>query len=1148
MSGYDGSPIPLRKPETEPKPDFKALFESGPGLHLLLAPDMRIIAASDSFLRATRKARDQIIGKTLPQAFPNDLGELAVGVAWSLRASAQRVLRTRTPDTMATQKYSIVPIESEGGNSEERYWSGVNYPVFDETGQITFIIHRMEDVTELVRLQQHQAEGEKTSEQLRTKATRLEKKLFVRACDLEAANENLRAANEELARLYHKAKEIYQLKTELFASVSHELRTPLSLLLGPLDELLQSPGASIAASRSDLELMHRNSLRLLKLVNTLLDLARIEAGKLRGDYVPTDLTALTAEIAGLFRSLVQKAGIRYELQLEELGQPVYVDRVMWEKVVLNLISNAFKFTMQGSITVALKNAGTCAQLIVTDTGIGIPESDLPHIFERFFRGEATGSRSYEGSGIGLALVHELVKVHGGAVAVQTSMTQGTSFTVSIPFGSAHLPSAPSGAEQARITPSSRAAFEAEAEIWSADVATLEAASEEIPGPSSPSTEPETRPRIVFADDDADMRGYIVKLLSPFYEVEACSNGQQALDAVLKHPPDLVLSDFVMPVMDGAHLVRALKSNPHTAAIPVILLSVRSEADSQIEGLEAGADDYISKPFTTRELLARIKSRLALVQMREEARLALNRSQQGFQELLDTASEAILVADREGRILVFNQTAEKMFGYGPGELLGINVEQLVPETFRAQHARHRAAYMKEPRIRPMGIGLSLQGQRKDGSLFPIEVGLSPNRSSGDMRVIMLVHDISERHKVEEKLRRSQELVRQAEKLEALGRLAGGTAHEFNNLLTMVMGYAALMLSALDSKNLMIDYVEKISEATQRAGALTHQLLAFSRQQALAPQLIDLNVLLTELQGVLPALIGGSIEASFVPAPEAACVRADRSQLHQLMVNLLSNARDAMPGGGRLAIRIANIDLQQSAILEEGLGLAPGPYVELTVSDTGIGMTYDIQSRIFEPFFSTKEFGKGAGLGLAAIYGIVQQSGGTISVKSRPGEGSTFRILLPRVSQEEAPAVHAHGSPDALCGIETVLLVEDNPSLRTLTCEFLQKLGYTILEAADGEEAITRVQQYNRPIDLLLTDVVMPGMNGREMATRIRDRRPGLKVLYVSGYTHDAFTKEGITGSGEALLEKPFAFEELAQKIREVLDAPGLTGTSNSHRTQ
>lgn len=365
------------------------------------------------------------------------------------------------------------------------------------------------------------------------------------------------------------------------------------------------------------------------------------------------------------------------------------------------------------------------------------------------------------------------------------------------------------------------------------------------------------------------------------------------------------------------------------------------------------------------------------------------------------------------------------------------------------------------------------------------------------------------------------------------MAGGTAHEFNNLLTMVMGYSALMLSALDSKKTLVDYVEKISRASRRAAELTHQLLAVSRHQMLAPQNVDMNMVLAEVRQILPSLIGRNIETLLTPAPHPALIRADRSQIHQVMIHMIFNARDAMPEGGKLAIRIASVELG-SGDVHKHPGLEPGRYVQLTVSDTGVGMAREVQARLFEPFFTTKEFGKGSGLNMAAIYGIVQQSQGSISVQSAPGAGTTFTILLPQASNKEIPAGQARAQVAGVQrGTETILLVEDETSLRTLTREFLQGLGYDVLAAADGEEALATAAQHSGRIDLLLTDVMMPGLSGRDIARQLVPLRDGIKVLFMSGYVDDVLAGEGVTHPEESFLEKPFSFEDLAQKIREVL---------------
>lgn len=535
----------------------------------------------------------------------------------------------------------------------------------------------------------------------------------------------------------------------------------------------------------------------------------------------------------------------------------------------------------------------------------------------------------------------------------------------------------------------------------------------------------------------------------------------------------------------------------------------------------------------REFAARVRSYIDYEKSRREAEKAVRLSERRLRRVLESASEAILETDSDGKILLVNRAAERMFGYGRNELQESTVEQLVPASMRELHARNREQYTRDPQTRPMGIGMELKAQKKDGSLFPVEIGLSPYRVDGILRIIVLVHDVTQRKQIEQAFRQSEERLRQAEKLEALARMAGGTAHEFNNLLTMVMGYSALMLSALDSKKTLVDYVEKITRASKRAAELTHQLLAFSRHQMLAPQTLDMNMVLAEVRQILPSLIGRNIEISVTPAPQAAFILADRSQIHQVMIHMIFNARDAMPDGGRLAIRIANVELT-ARDLDKHPGLEPGRYVELTMSDTGTGMAREVQSRLFEPFFTTKDFGKGSGLNMAAVYGIVQQSRGAISVQSTPGAGTTFTILLPQASNKEFPAGEVRAKTAGVeHGTETILLVEDEASLRTLTRQFLQSLGYEVLAAANGEEALRTAAQYHGRIDLLLTDVVMPGMSGRDIARQLVPLRASLKVLFISGYVDDALAGEGVTHPEESFLEKPFSFEDLAQAIREVL---------------
>jgi signal transduction histidine kinase len=437
---------------------------------------------------------------------------------------------------------------------------------------------------------------------------------------------NARAFEAERERA-EKLAELDRAKTLFFTNVSHEFRTPLTLLLGPVEDMLAKPeGAILPENRVTLRVVHRNGLRLLKLVNTLLDFSRIEAGRMQAVYQRTDIAALTSELASMFRSAVEKAGMPLLVDCPPIDAPVYLDREMWEKIVLNLLSNAFKFTFAGEIEVRLRQVGESVELIVRDTGVGIPAKDLPHVCERFYRVEGARSRSHEGTGIGLALACELVKLHGGAVRVESVEGQGTTFTVSLPLGSAHLP--PDRIDAARSQSSTSLApnlYVEEAQRWLPSEKDEGGRIKDQPinglslPPSSFRLHPsEQRPRIVLADDNADMREYVRRLLSQRYDVEAAPDGAAALESVNRQPPDLVLADVMMPQLDGFALLRALRADAKTHTIPVILLSARAGEEARVEGLGQGADDYLVKPFSARELLARVDSHLGLARLRREA--------------------------------------------------------------------------------------------------------------------------------------------------------------------------------------------------------------------------------------------------------------------------------------------------------------------------------------------------------------------------------------------------------------------------------------------------------------------------------------------------------------------------------------------------
>ena len=527
-----------------------------------------------------------------------------------------------------------------------------------------------------------------------------------------------------------------------------------------------------------------------------------------------------------------------------------------------------------------------------------------------------------------------------------------------------------------------------------------------------------------------------------------------------------------------------------------------------------------------------------------------RAQARFTGLLEAAPDAMVCVDGEGRIALVNAQAERLFGYGREELVGQLVDMLVPDAVRPVHPRRRAGYVADPLPRPMGAGVELAGRRRDGTTFPAEISLSAIDTDEGILVTAAVRDVSERLEAQEERQRLktqaergrlERQMQQSQRLESLGQLAGGVAHDFNNLLGVITNYAAFVAEEMKKRPLLgpgdcvLSDVEQIQLAAERAARLTHQLLAFARREMVQPRVLSLNEVVSGVMQLLQRTLGEHVELIADLEPELNFVLADPGQIEQVLINLAVNARDAMSGGGKLTIETGNVDVDETyAASDANLGM--GRYVALKVSDNGTGMRPEVVDRAFEPFFSTKPKGEGTGLGLATIYGIVTQAGGNVRIYSEIGIGTTITVLLPVTDQASPAAGNAPGRPEA-GGSELVLVVEDEPAMREVTRRILARNGYHVITAADGYEALDAAAKCAEHIDLLLTDVVMPGMQGKEVADRISGLQPDIGVLFMSGYTQGILGAQGILEPGINLIEKPFNEASLLKKLHEILRVRG-----------
>lgn len=799
------------------------------------------------------------------------------------------------------------------------------------------------------------------------------------AAIVTAAVANVLAYEQERRRVEALA-EIDRAKTAFFSNVSHEFRTPLTLMLGPLEDVLEDRAEPLASGhREHIALVRSNGMRLLKLVNTLLDFSRIEAGRTRGSYEETDLAVFTRDLASVFRSTIEKAGVGLRVECESLPDPVWVDREMWEKIVLNLLSNAFKHTFVGEIVVRLHSVEDGVEFVVADTGIGIPAQELPRLFERFHRVQGARGRSYEGSGIGLALVQELVKLHGGSIRVESEVERGTRFTIRLPTGHAHLDRARLNANRTDVSTSARAdTFVDEAASWIENAETKQHEVRLSIAPAATSENTKAVPRILLADDNTDMRVYVQRILRGGYAVDVVADGHAALQAARAQPPDVILSDVMMPILDGFGLLRELKANPATASIPVILLSARAGEEATLEGLAAGASDYMVKPFSARELAARVEGAIRTARVQRD----VDRQRAHLEAVLAALVEGVIFHDATGTALYCNAASERLLGLSEAQLAGrtstdarwVAIFEDGTPVPGDEHAPSVALRTGKP-----VVGQVFGIHRPDHTLVWLRVNAQPifEADGALVGVATSFSDITVERQAAQAMRERSELEQQ---------LIGIVSHDLRNPLNAIVLGSSMLLGRTELDESTRRVVTRLRNSADRATRLVRDLLDFTQARLgsgipLTRNLHDLDLLvqhaLEEMRTAFPA---GDI---IYQSSGSLLGMWDEDRLAQIIHNVVSNAiKYGQPGG---PVRVQLEASSESARLD--------------VHNDGEPIPAELLPDLFKPFRRGSAEGSetrshSIGLGLFIVDQLVRAHGGTITVQSTKGSGTRFIVRLPR----------------------------------------------------------------------------------------------------------------------------------------------------------
>jgi len=1090
--------------------NFQKLFEGSPDLYLVLLPDEKftIIAVSEAYLKKTMTKRSYIIGKGLFEVFPDNPDDPKASGTNNLRESLKRVVQKKVPDAMAVQKYDIKRPDSEGGGFEERFWSPVNTPIIDDRGNLKCVIHRVEDVTDFIRLKKSGAEQIELNTSLKASSEKMENEIYLRSQQLQDANVKLR---ENESRL----KELDTLKSQFFANVSHELRTPLTLIIGPASQMMRNPNIT-EDMKASLNVIMRNAETLLKHVNDLLDVARMEENKLKPMLMPGDLSKTLKFLMANFDSVAKEKKISFGSELPPALTMLF-DPNMISRVFLNLLGNAFKFTPEnGVIEVRLKESDRDLILEVEDSGPGIPAEYRETVFERFRQLDGGSARKFGGTGLGLSIAKEFVQLHGGSIKITDSKNGGARFVVTLPYRpvDSEIPFQPSS-ELKQIPVS--AYLDRPNESVSISKAKIESVKADA------GDKKQLTITILVVEDNRDLNLFLVGLLGSRYRVETAFDGEEGLKKALALKPDLIVSDVMMPKMSGDDMLKEIRKHQELDSTYVMLLTAKADDLAKLRLLEQGAQDYIVKPFMPEEVLARVNNLVMLKKAQDISNV---------ETLLENALDAVIAMNAHGCITQWNRQAEETFGWRKEDVLGKKMsEVIIPKPFREAHERGLKNFLLTGQGRILNKRIELTALKKNGSIIPVELSVTPIKTKDSMICFGFLRDISERKKAIEDLQVAKEAAESANR--AKSAFLANMSHEIRTPLGVIIGFSELITDPATTNADRDHFVSSIKRNGALLSGIINDVLDLSKVEA---GKLDVEIKECRLEEILKDVVSAiepkaaekNVELDInkdSTAPQT--IWTDPNRLKQILLNVLGNSVK-FTDQGKIELKIAT---EKTAFNQQALAFF--------ITDTGIGINPESAEKLFRPFSqldpsATRKFG-GAGLGLVLSKRLAQLLGGDVTlVRSEKGNGATFKVVIdPGImileqNHSETSVKKSEKAEDeiSLEGLK-ILLAEDSPENQMLVTRFLKKAGAEVDVADNGQIALEKSKE--KDYDILLIDIQMPVLDGYATVAELRKRGTNIPIIALTAHAMAEERQKSLDRGFDEHISKPVDRKSLVKSI-------------------